>query len=218
MRTSDVKTRVMYPGVCIFSEIYSPPANRFITVYHRFFFFFHILLFEFITFDDTVLDVAFAVGHVHGDRLDVRHVLELDAPCAVIYTCIRRFLVTDVQLYRTVFYMKIRVAQRTRTIIMYTHRATWSDPKTAYSFSGSTRTISARGFGIRTVSPAPVSTRPAAVRLFAESRLRVRSKASLWRGENEEKKKKDKKKCEKQRNGVFYDVSLLLLLLIFVVF
>lgn len=34
-----------------------------------------------LTLDDTVLDVALSVGHVHGDRLDVRHVLELDTAC-----------------------------------------------------------------------------------------------------------------------------------------
>lgn len=37
----------------------------------------HIRL-DMLTLDDTVLDVAFTVGHVHGDRLNVRHVLELD--------------------------------------------------------------------------------------------------------------------------------------------
>lgn len=39
-----------------------------------------------LTLDDTVLDVSFAVGHVHRDRLDVRHVLELDTAYRRTYT------------------------------------------------------------------------------------------------------------------------------------
>lgn len=37
-----------------------------------------------LTLDDTVLNVALAVGHVHGDRLDVWYVLELDTTCTQV--------------------------------------------------------------------------------------------------------------------------------------
>lgn len=42
-----------------------------------------------LTLDDAVLDVASAIGHVHGDRLDVLHVFELDTTCGEhgVVTC-----------------------------------------------------------------------------------------------------------------------------------
>lgn len=63
------------------------------------------------------------------------------------------------------------------TELIATYPATWSNPRTADSFSGSTRTTSSPGSGTHNVFPALVWIR--LVRSFAESRLPARSIVSL---------------------------------------